>query len=31
MMLDYLSQFDDGQPTSMGIWADLDSEPPLNK
>ncbi|MCZ4354422.1 DUF3445 domain-containing protein [Roseovarius aestuarii] len=31
MMVDYLSQFDDGQPTSLGIWPDLDSEPPLKK
>jgi hypothetical protein len=29
MMLDYLSKFDDGQPTSNGIWPEIDSEPPL--
>jgi len=28
MMLDYLSAFDDGLPTSDGIWPDLQSEPP---
>ena len=31
MMLDYLSQFDDGLETSSGIWPELDSEPPLAK
>ena len=31
MMLDYLSQFDDGLPTSLGIWPDLDTEPALQK
>jgi len=29
MMLDYLSKFDDGLPTSDGIWPDLENEPPL--
>lgn len=29
LILDYLSQYDDGLPTSPGIWPDLDSEPPL--
>jgi len=27
MMLDYLSQYDDGKPTSDGIWPDLQTEP----
>ena len=27
MMLDYLSQYDDGKPTSDGIWPDLKTEP----
>lgn len=31
MMLDYLSAFDDGLPTSPGIWPDLESEPALNR
>ena len=31
LMLEYLSKFDDGLPTSPGIWPDLDSEPPLKK
>ncbi len=31
MMLDYLSQFDDGLPTSPGVWPDLQTEPPLSK
>jgi hypothetical protein len=31
MMLDYLSQFDDGQPTSPGVWPDFETEPPLTK
>ena len=31
MMLDYLSQFDDGLPTSNGIWPEFDTEPPLQK
>jgi hypothetical protein len=29
MMLDYLSAFDDGLPTSAGIWPDHETEPPL--
>ncbi|MDG1862718.1 MAG: hypothetical protein P8J02_05810 [Yoonia sp.] len=29
MMLDYLSKFDDGLPTSDGIWPEFESEPPL--
>jgi len=29
MMLDFLSNFDDGQATSDGIWPDLDTEPAL--
>ena len=29
LMLDYLSGYDDGLPTSPGIWPDLDTEPPL--
>ena len=29
MMLDYLSAFDDGLPTSPGIWPDLETEPKL--
>jgi hypothetical protein len=31
MMLDYLSGFDDGLPTSDGIWPDLQTEPPLQR
>jgi len=31
MMLDYLSQYDDGLPTSPGVFPDLDSEPALSK
>jgi hypothetical protein len=31
MMLDYLKNFDDGLPTSPGIWPDLEAEPPLQK
>jgi hypothetical protein len=31
MMLDYLSHYDDGLPTSPGVFPDLDSEPPLAK
>ena len=31
MMLDYLSQYDDGLPTSPGVFPDLDTEPPLAK
>jgi hypothetical protein len=29
MMLDYLSVFDDGQPTSIGIWPECETEPQL--
>ncbi len=29
MIVDYLSKFDDGQPTSAGIWPEKDSEPEL--
>jgi hypothetical protein len=29
MMLDYLSKFDDGLPTSNGIWPELETEPAL--
>ena len=29
MMLEYLSKFDDGLPTSPGIWPEKESEPPL--
>lgn len=31
MMLDYLSAFDDGLPTSRGVWPDIETEPPLQK
>lgn len=31
LMLDYLGKFDDGLPTSPGIWPDLKSEPALRK
>ena len=31
MMLDYLSKFDDGGPTSSGIWPDFETEPPLQR
>ncbi len=31
MMLDYLGQFDDGLPTSPGVWPDLETEPTLSK
>ena len=31
LMLDYLGKFDDGLPTSPGIWPDLKSEPALQK
>ena len=31
MMLDYLSQYDDGLPTSPGVFPDSDTEPPLAK
>jgi hypothetical protein len=31
LMLDYLSQFDDGLPTSNGIWPELETEPALQK
>jgi hypothetical protein len=27
MMLDFLKKYDDGKPTSDGIWPDLDTEP----
>ncbi len=28
MMLDYLSAYDDGLPTSQGVFPDIESEPP---
>ncbi len=31
LMLDFLSKFDDGLPTSDGIWPDIETEPPLQK
>ncbi|PTX03562.1 heme-dependent oxidative N-demethylase family protein [Pararhodobacter aggregans] len=31
LMIDYLSRHDDGLPTSPGVWADLETEPPLQK
>jgi hypothetical protein len=31
MMLDYLSQYDDGLPTSTGVWPDHETEPALQK
>ena len=31
MMLDYLSQFDDGLPTSAGVFPDFETEPALQK
>jgi hypothetical protein len=31
MMLDFLAQYDDGLPTSFGVWADEHSEPSLQK
>ena len=31
MMLDYLSQYDDGLPTSPGVFPNLETEPPLAK
>ena len=31
MMIDYLAKFDDGLPTSPGIWPDLETEPLLQK
>lgn len=31
MIVDYLSKFDDGKPTSDGIWPDLETEPPFKK
>jgi hypothetical protein len=31
MMLDYLSQYDDGQPTSLGVFPDFENTPPLSK
>ncbi len=31
MMLDYLSQFDDGLPTSPGVFPDDATEPALSK
>ena len=31
MMLDYLSKFDDGLPTSNGIWPEFDTEPELER
>ena len=30
IIVDYLSRFDDGAPTSPGVWPDLDTEPPLD-
>ncbi|MGR3572826.1 heme-dependent oxidative N-demethylase subunit alpha family protein, partial [Brevirhabdus sp.] len=30
-ILEWLSKYDDGLPTSDGIWPDLDSEPPLQQ
>jgi hypothetical protein len=30
-MLEYLESFDDGLPTSPGVWPDLDTEPALKK
>ncbi|WFE76131.1 hypothetical protein [Roseinatronobacter sp. S2] len=26
-----IAQYDDGKPTSAGIWPDLDTEPPLER
>ncbi len=31
MMLDYLAKFDDGLPTSPGIWPEIETEPALQK
>ena len=31
MMLEYLSQFDDGLPTSFGVWPDEDITPTLQR
>jgi hypothetical protein len=30
MIVDYLSQFDDGKPTSDGIWPERETEPPFD-
>jgi hypothetical protein len=31
MIVEYLSQFDDGKPTSDGIWPERETEPPFDK
>ncbi len=31
MMLDYLSKYDDGKPTSFGVFPDIETEPKFNK
>ena len=31
LIVEFLSQYDDGKPTSDGVWPDLETEPPLEK
>ena len=31
LIVEFLSQYDDGKPTSDGVWPDLETEPPLEQ